>query len=61
MTDYKAYIVGQDGHFLSVVELECLCDEAARPPSAMRCAIPLSFGAVPASSVYCIMSQTDLA
>jgi hypothetical protein len=29
MTDYRAYIVGQDGHFLSVIELDCLCDEAA--------------------------------
>jgi hypothetical protein len=29
MTEYRAYIVGQDGHFLNVVELDCLCDEAA--------------------------------
>jgi hypothetical protein len=29
MTDYRAYIVGRDGHFLNVVELDCLCDEAA--------------------------------
>jgi hypothetical protein len=29
MTNYRAYIVGHDGHFLNVVELDCLCDEAA--------------------------------
>lgn len=29
MTDYRAYIVEQDRHFLNVVELDCLCDEAA--------------------------------
>jgi hypothetical protein len=29
MTNYRAYIVGRDGHFLNVVELDCLCDEAA--------------------------------
>jgi hypothetical protein len=29
MTDYRAYIVGQNGHLLSVIELDCLCDEAA--------------------------------
>jgi hypothetical protein len=29
MTDYRAYIVGQDGQFLNVVELDCLRDEAS--------------------------------
>jgi hypothetical protein len=29
MTGYRAYIVGHDGHFLNVVELDCLCDKAA--------------------------------
>jgi hypothetical protein len=29
MTGYRAYIVGQDGHFISATELECADDEAA--------------------------------
>jgi hypothetical protein len=30
MTGYRAYIIGQDGHFLRAVELVCPDDEAAK-------------------------------
>jgi hypothetical protein len=30
MTDYRAYLVGEDGHFKRAVELDCPDDEAAK-------------------------------
>ena len=29
MTFYRAYVIGQDGHFLEAVNLECASDAAA--------------------------------
>jgi hypothetical protein len=30
MADYRAYVVGEDGHFVRAVELVCLDDETAK-------------------------------
>ena len=30
MPDYRAYIIGQEGHFIKLVELICIDDEQAK-------------------------------
>jgi hypothetical protein len=29
MTDYRVYVIGNDGHFVSVIQLDCADDNAA--------------------------------
>jgi hypothetical protein len=49
VSEYRVYIVGSDGHFVSSVALECADDtEATEQAERLWTVTTLSFGSVPA-------------